>query len=344
MPPQPRLTDGLVVLRPWRDDDIEAARLAHDEEIAQWFGFPVVTPSRGQQGEAIQRWREQYADGRRTVNFLIESEGMPAGNVEVRQLGDGVGDLSWALYPRHRGRGIATRAVGLMIRYAFDELGLVRLTAHVDPGNLTSLRVASRSGLRREGLLRQRETTGGRRSDHVVLARLVDDPDPRTAEGFRALLNAGLPRKRAISQLLVRDQKNRVLLCQLTYKKDWDLPGGVVEVGESPALAVSRECLEELGLELAAQDLLAVDWLPSWSGWDDAVCLVFDGGVHEPAIVERIVPEAREIRTAEFCDLDQVRERCADFTARRIESALEVAERTATGGAAYLEGGSARDR
>ena len=39
-----------------------------------------------------------------------------------------------------------------------------------------------------------------------------------------------------------------MLLCQLTYKRDWDLPGGVVEVGESPRMAVQREVEEELGL------------------------------------------------------------------------------------------------
>ena len=38
--------------------------------------------------------------------------------------------------------------------------------------------------------------------------------------------------------MLIRDTAERVLLCQLTYKQDWDLPGGVVEVGESPQLAV----------------------------------------------------------------------------------------------------------
>ena len=35
--------------------------------------------------------------------------------------------------------------------------------------------------------------------------------------------------------MLVRDTEGRVLLCNLTYKQDWDLPGGVVEVNEAPA-------------------------------------------------------------------------------------------------------------
>ena len=36
---QPELTDGLVTLRPWRDEDIERAIAGHDEEIAYWFGM-----------------------------------------------------------------------------------------------------------------------------------------------------------------------------------------------------------------------------------------------------------------------------------------------------------------
>ena len=114
-----------------------------------------------------------------------------------------------------------------------------------------------------------------------MLARLRSDPPLSEPESFRSLLNSFLPRERAIGQLLVRDTEGRVLLCQLACKRDWDLPGGVVEVGESPRLAVGREIEEELALEIAAGDLVLTDWLPPWGGWDDAVCLVFDGGTHE---------------------------------------------------------------
>ena len=79
-----------------------------------------------------------------------------------------------------------------------------------------------------------------------------------------------------------------------------------------PALPYVRE----------AGDLLLTDWLPPWGGWDDAICLVFDGGAHPPEITAQIVKQAREIRAAEFCTRDELRDRCADFTARRIEAAL----------------------
>ena len=85
---------------------------------------------------------------------------------------------------------------------------------------------------------------------------------------------------------------------------------------------VRREVSEELGLEIAAGALVLTDWLPPWGGWDDALCLVFDGGTHEASILEHVVREEREIRHAEFCTVEQVRERAADFTARRVEAAL----------------------
>ena len=210
-----------------------------------------------------------------------------------------------------------------------------RVEALVDPSDEAAQRIATWSGLRREGVMRG-VTVDGEVVDRIVYARLATDTPVHEPEGFRALLNSFLPRKRAISQMLLRDLDGRVLLCQLTYKQDWDLPGGVVEVGESPQLAVAREVEEELGLSIPAGRLLLTDWLPPWSGWDDALCLVFDGGEHDAAITDTIVKQTREIRSAEFCTLDQARERCADFTARRVESALA---NLAAPGPAYTESG-----
>jgi len=162
----------------------------------------------------------------------------------------------------------------------------------------------------------------GGQEDRIVYARLIDDTPLDDPAGFRSLLNSFLPRKRAISQLLIRSTDDRVLLCQLTYKRDYDLPGGVVEVAESPQLAVTREVKEELQLDVPAGALLLTDWLPPWGGWDDAICLVFDGGVHDPSLVDQVQRQEREIRSTGFYTVDEVREHCADFTARRIESAL----------------------
>jgi RimJ/RimL family protein N-acetyltransferase/8-oxo-dGTP pyrophosphatase MutT (NUDIX family) len=343
VPEQPTLTDGVVTLRRWRAEDVEEAVAGHDEVIAHWFGWPPGAVTAERQKTAIANWHIGYDDDRSTVAFVIEVGGKLVGCVDIRRTSPGVGQMAWALYRGHRGQGYATRAVRMLADYALaDEgqggLGYWRVEAKVEPENQASLRVATRSGLRREGLRRIEPGEGDRpdTASYVVLGRLKSDPPLSEPEAFRALLNSFLPRKRAIGQLLVRDKAGRVLLCQLTYKRDWDLPGGVVEVGESPRLAVGREIEEELGLSIEPGDLVLTDWLPPWGGWDDAVCLVFDGGQHDPAILDGLVTEPREIRAAAFCDLEQVEERCADFTARRIRAALAAIESGVPG---YTESG-----
>lgn len=196
-----------------------------------------------------------------------------------------------------------------------------RVEALVASADTTGQRAATWAGLHREGV-RRGLGPDGEPEDLIVYARLVTDAPVNEPGGFRSLLNSFLPRKRAISQMLVRDPGGRVLLCQLTYKRDWDLPGGVVEVGESPRLAVQREVLEELGLEIEPGGLLLTDWLPPWGGWDDAVCLVFDGGTQDSDVLAEVVKQEREIRDVRFCTLDEVDDLAADFTARRVRAAV----------------------
>jgi len=251
---------------------------------------------------------------------------------ELTPVSAGVVRVSWSIELQAEGLGPSVEAVrGALVR-GF-EAGNKRVEALVDPEDETAQRIATFSGLMREGVARSVEDG----FDRIVYARLADDTPVDDPIGFRRLLNSFLPRKRAISQMLIRDTAERVLLCQLTYKKDWDLPGGVVEVGESPMLAVGREVAEELGLRIDAGPLVLTDWLPAWGGWDDAVCLVFDGGTHAPELVEQIVRQTREIRSARFCTVEEVHELCADFTARRIVSAL--INLSDTPGPAYTESG-----
>ena len=243
---------------------------------------------------------------------------------ELTPVSPGVVRVSWTA-------DVAAAEVRGAVESAFKG-GSTRVETHVDPDDREAQRIATWAGLLREGVARG----VSEESDRVVYARLSDDTPLEHPEGFRSLLNSFLPRKRAIGQLLVRDPDDRVLLCRLTYKRDLDLPGGVVEVGESPQVAVGREVREELSLAIEPRALLLTDWLPPWSGWDDAVCRVFDGGVHDPSVLDDAVLEEREIRDVGFYDLDEARELCADFTHRRIAAALANA---AAGTATYTESG-----
>lgn len=90
--------------------------------------------------------------------------------------------------------------------------------------------------------------------------------------------NARQARKRCAADALIRDEADRVLLVDPTYKDGWDLPGGMVEAGESPADAVVRELGEELALAVRPTRLLAVEWVVAHGPWDDLLAFVFDCG------------------------------------------------------------------
>ena len=295
MTDQPTLRDGDLVLRPWTVDDSDTTRVLHDEEIARWLDTPTVVPPVEEHRAWIQRTGQEWAHERSKATFLLEWRGQAAGTVDVRREEPGVGVLTWAVYAPFRGHGLAWRAVRLLVEWAFDELGLERVEAQVNPRNAASMRTALRAGLRREGLLRGNAVLGGVRQDTVVFGRRRDDPHPDTHVGFTAMLDSTLPTKRAIAQGVLRSDRDEILLCELVYKREWDLPGGVVDRHESPAACVVRELREELDLAVTVRSLVAVNWLPPLHGWNDATVFVFDLGVIERDVTRRTRLQLREI-------------------------------------------------
>lgn len=257
--------------------------------------------------------------------------------VTLEPIGNAVSRLSWSPWLQEQGLEIAAEAVREQLRVALDELKQSRVEAWIDPTDRLAARIATWAGMQREGTMRGALELEGRRQDRDVYARVDTDQMMTGSDGFRSLLNSFLPRKRAIAQSLVRDHDGRVLMCHLTYKTDWDLPGGVVEVGESPRLAAAREVEEELSITVEAGELVLTDWLPPWGGWDDAVCLVFNGGVLDASVLDAAVLQDREIAGAAFCTPEEVRRHATDFTARRVEAALAALE----GGPTYAESGRA---
>ncbi len=74
-----------------------------------------------------------------------------------------------------RGRGVATRALRLLSRWAVAELGAARLQLVTEPENDASQRVAEKAGFRREALLRAYVDLRGRRPDVYMYALLRED-------------------------------------------------------------------------------------------------------------------------------------------------------------------------
>lgn len=323
VPPQPTLTDGDVTLRPWRREDIDIAHGLSDEEMARWLDLPADQP-RSALADAVARWQQLYAEDRAVVSFVIELAGQPGpvGTVEVRRTSEGVGSVFWTTYKPFRGRHVAQRAVRMLAAYAFGELGLERLQAEIDPDNHASARVAIRVGFRREGRLRGSTTLAGERHDSYVYGLRRDDPAPDTLLGWTSVMDTLLPKKRVIAHVVIRDPADRVLLCQVSYKRELELPGGVVEPGEDPATGARREVEEELGVDLPLGDVVAIDWLPPWQGWGDAIEILYDGGLHDADLLDRLQPDGHEIVAIGWYRADELDGLVSPLNQRRLPRVL----------------------
>ncbi len=94
---------------------------------------------------------------------------------------------------------------------------------------------------------------------------------------------SGKPTYTAGAFAIIRDEQGRVLWIHRRDNGSWGLPGGGIEFGETPAVAVVRETLEETGFTVEVLRLAAIDWKRAVA---DAV-FVFEcritGGVATPS-------------------------------------------------------------
>ncbi len=157
LPPEPPLTDGVIVLRLPRTSDAAAVVAAcNDPEIARWIPVPVpysLDDALDFIGGASGGW----ATGAE-LTFAIEdwASGVMVGMIGLHRAGArGRASIGYWLAPGARSQGLATRAVRLITTWAFEDPALERLELMTLVGNDASGRVALRAGFRREGILRR---------------------------------------------------------------------------------------------------------------------------------------------------------------------------------------------
>ena len=114
-----------------------------------------------------------------------------------------------------------------------------------------------------------------------------------------------MPTKRVAADCVLTDEAGRLLVLDPPYKTTWDIPGGIVEVDESPRQAGHREVREEIGLDIEPGELLVVDWKPRDGDFTEVMALLFDGGTLTARDIERIVVDPAEVRAYRFVELDE---------------------------------------
>jgi RimJ/RimL family protein N-acetyltransferase len=146
----PELRDDAIRLRPFAEADVPAITLAcNDPEMR----FAAAVPSPYTEDDARAYVQLAAETERRWILCISDDAGAMLGSIDLRAAGDGTGSVGYWVAPEARGRGIATRALRLVSRWALEELGVERLTLTTHPENLASQRVAEKAGFRRVGVL-----------------------------------------------------------------------------------------------------------------------------------------------------------------------------------------------
>lgn len=77
--------------------------------------------------------------------------------------------------PSHRGRGLGSEALGLLIDFAFDELNLYRLALSVMAYNDRAIKTYVKHGFVQEGAIREAIERDGARHDLLIFGLLAGD-------------------------------------------------------------------------------------------------------------------------------------------------------------------------
>jgi RimJ/RimL family protein N-acetyltransferase len=167
----PTLSDAGVVLRPLELADAEALFAAHgDPRTHHYWSGPAH--------KTVDETRDYIAatlalEGAH-VWAITESGGEALGRIGLFVQRAGVGEIGIIMRPEATGRGLASKALNLVIAHGFASLGLHRIGADIDPDNTSSMSLFLRAGFQREGLLRGNWKTHLGIRDSVIMGKLKD--------------------------------------------------------------------------------------------------------------------------------------------------------------------------
>lgn len=145
----------------------------NDAEVSRYQGF---TPATLDEVVRFVARNERTEFGEEDTWFQhgirLRSDSRLIGDMGLHFVGDRQLEVGFSVAPEYQGRGYGTEAVRGVVRFAFDELGLHRIFASIDPRNEPSGALLRRVGLRQEAHHRQSLWFKGEWVDDVIFALL----------------------------------------------------------------------------------------------------------------------------------------------------------------------------
>jgi len=167
-----------VRIRPWELNDAEElTAMYHAARAELTVDAPWRTPAWFTASGQRERIRRSLGD-QSVVGYVITASGVFAGDLSLDQIRRDIlqsADIGYWVAPWKRRQGVASRAIELAVRDAFDRLGLHRIHATVDLDNQPSWRALERNGFHRVGIIRGFALIGGRWRDHHLYQLSAED-------------------------------------------------------------------------------------------------------------------------------------------------------------------------
>jgi RimJ/RimL family protein N-acetyltransferase len=175
---KPTLTGELVVLRPYREEDLPHLKEAVDDpEIGRLTGS--VNSSDQVEEYPLDKLREWYATrneqtDRLDLMVVDRATGTCVGEVVLNNWdrGNETCNFRIMLGPSGQGRGLGTEATRLLLGYAFEHLPLHRIELEVYAFNPRARRAYEKAGFVVEGRRRDALLYDGERVDAIVMSVL----------------------------------------------------------------------------------------------------------------------------------------------------------------------------
>ena len=173
----PIATDRLLLrsFRPGDEDDVFAYRSVPD--VVRYIPGEPKTREQVEDLVAERATAGRVDDTSRILTLAVELDGRVVGDVLIHLDGlDGAdgrqAEIGWVFTPDVQGRGYATESARALVRAAFEELGVHRVWAQLEPVNTASARICERLGMRREALFSKASWFKGQWTDLAVYAVL----------------------------------------------------------------------------------------------------------------------------------------------------------------------------
>lgn len=148
-----------VILREMEEKDwIDVHKYASQEKVCQYQPWG---PNSEQESEEFvnQILIDVKKDPRSRFVFAVvldeSTEMIGAGEINIRDYSNRVGEIGYIVNPQYWGMGFATEVANLLIEYGFNDLNLHRIYATCDPRNIGSSKVLEKVGMIKEGKMRE---------------------------------------------------------------------------------------------------------------------------------------------------------------------------------------------